>query len=147
MSKKTALLLVIVCLITYNSTGAASDLRYKSGELIIRFAPKAEGKHRTLAEQNELLASIDGGTVKYSYKLVPGLTVVKLPQGKTVKDALPAFKNVSGILYAEPDYEIKLLSIPNDTCFPQLWGMHNTAQTGGSPDADIDAPEAWENIH
>ncbi|MFQ5413141.1 MAG: S8 family serine peptidase [Phycisphaerae bacterium] len=36
--------------------------------------------------------------------------------------------------------------IPNDASFDQLWGMHNTGQTGGTVDADIDAPEAWD-IH
>ena len=25
----------------------------------------------------------------------------------------------------------------------ELWGLHNTGQNGGTPDADIDAPEAW----
>lgn len=34
--------------------------------------------------------------------------------------------------------------IPNDTDFNRLYGMHNTGQTGGTPDADIDAPEAWD---
>ncbi|MCH8936694.1 MAG: S8 family serine peptidase, partial [Gemmatimonadetes bacterium] len=34
--------------------------------------------------------------------------------------------------------------IPNDTDFSLLYGMHNTGQTGGVPDADIDAPEAWD---
>ncbi len=34
-------------------------------------------------------------------------------------------------------------AIPNDTQFGTIWGMNNTGQTGGTPDADIDAPEAW----
>lgn len=36
-------------------------------------------------------------------------------------------------------------SMPNDTYFfPNQWGMHNTGEyAGGFPDADIDAPEAW----
>ena len=33
---------------------------------------------------------------------------------------------------------------PNDPSFSQLWGLHNTGQTGGTNDKDIDAPEAWE---
>lgn len=33
---------------------------------------------------------------------------------------------------------------PNDTRFNEQWDKHNTGQTGGTPDADIDAPEAWE---
>ena len=26
----------------------------------------------------------------------------------------------------------------------EQWGLHNTGQTGGTPDADIDAVEAWD---
>ena len=32
---------------------------------------------------------------------------------------------------------------PNDPYYSYLWGLHNTGQTGGTADADIDAPEAW----
>ena len=35
-------------------------------------------------------------------------------------------------------------SLPDDTDFDKLWGLHNTGQGGGTPDADIDAPQAWE---
>jgi len=34
--------------------------------------------------------------------------------------------------------------IPNDTYFPDQWHLNNTGQSGGTPDADINAPEAWE---
>lgn len=33
---------------------------------------------------------------------------------------------------------------PNDAQFGNQWGLHNTGQSGGTPDADIDAPEAWD---
>lgn len=36
--------------------------------------------------------------------------------------------------------------IPNDTRFSEQWSMNNTGQTGGTPDADIDAPEAWDLV-
>ena len=36
-------------------------------------------------------------------------------------------------------------TIPNDPSFAmQQWNMNNTGQGGGTPDADIDAPEAWD---
>ncbi|MCU0918645.1 MAG: S8 family serine peptidase, partial [Planctomycetes bacterium] len=34
--------------------------------------------------------------------------------------------------------------IPNDEYFPRQWHLHNTGQSGGTPGADIRAPEAWE---
>lgn len=33
--------------------------------------------------------------------------------------------------------------VPNDTRFNEQWALNNTGQSGGVPDADIDAPEAW----
>jgi hypothetical protein len=47
--------------------------------------------------------------------------------------------------YAEPDYfRSAKATLPNDPRFGSLWGHHNTGQNGGTEDADIDAPEAWE---
>jgi len=34
--------------------------------------------------------------------------------------------------------------IPNDPYFDKQWHLDNNGQTGGTPDCDIDAPEAWE---
>ncbi|MBL9144688.1 MAG: S8 family serine peptidase [Verrucomicrobiaceae bacterium] len=33
---------------------------------------------------------------------------------------------------------------PNDTSFATQWGHHNTGQSGGTVDADVDAPEFWD---
>ena len=33
---------------------------------------------------------------------------------------------------------------PSDPYFPNQWHLHNTGQSGGTPDADINGPEAWE---
>ena len=35
-------------------------------------------------------------------------------------------------------------TLPNDTRFNEQWALNNTGQTGGTNDADIDAPEAWD---
>ncbi len=43
----------------------------------------------------------------------------------------------------EPDRIITSAALPNDPSFSRLWGLHNTGQTGGVIDADIDAAEAW----
>ena len=37
-------------------------------------------------------------------------------------------------------------TLPDDPSFSQQWGLHNVGQSGGTVDADIDAPEAWDVI-
>ncbi|MBM4023056.1 MAG: hypothetical protein FJ284_12615, partial [Planctomycetes bacterium] len=44
----------------------------------------------------------------------------------------------------EPDRILTAAALPNDPSFFRLWGLHNTGQTGGVADADIDAAEAWD---
>lgn len=66
---------------------------------------------------------------------------------KDVQWAEPGYKKV---LHAMGDDEIisinKTLSrwTPNDTRFNEQWHYHNTGQAGGTPDCDINLPEAWE---
>ena len=65
--------------------------------------------------------------------------------GITVEDAIARYAGDARIEYMEPNYIVHALEvIPNDPSFTLLWGLHNTGQLGGTPDADIDAPEAWE---
>lgn len=51
------------------------------------------------------------------------------------------------VRYAEPNFVITADALPNDPSFGNTWGLNNTGQTingaPGTPDADIDAPEAW----
>jgi len=52
---------------------------------------------------------------------VSGLTLVKLPEGQKVADALSKFAGKGEFLYVEPNYKIKLLSTyPNDPYFNEL---------------------------
>jgi subtilisin family serine protease len=49
------------------------------------------------------------------------------------------------VRYVEPNHLVETAATtPDDPSFPQLWGLHNTGQTGGTTDADIDAPESWD---
>ncbi|MHC4900207.1 MAG: S8 family peptidase [Planctomycetota bacterium] len=51
------------------------------------------------------------------------------------------------VRWAEPDRIATSRSadvIPNDPAFSVLWGLHNTGQSNGTPDMDMDAPEAWD---
>ncbi len=78
-------------------------------------------------------------------------------QGLSVADAVAQFRSDSRFEYIEPNYRVYAIRsvheskaglaaalVPNDPQFTRLWGLHNTGQTGGAVDADIDAAEAWE---
>ncbi|OQY27798.1 MAG: hypothetical protein B6244_09400 [Candidatus Cloacimonetes bacterium 4572_55] len=63
----------------------------------------------------------------------------------SVQEAIQRYSSDPYFEYIEPNYRLYALeTIPNDPHFFQLWGMHNTGQTGGQDDADIDAPNAWD---
>ncbi len=123
------------------------DEPYVEGELLVRFAPDANSFLPTSQKRGLLISAALGAEAqeKQQFKIVPGLSLVKLPEGVTVKEALAALSSDTTILYAQPNYEYKaLITIPNDVRFSELWGMHNTGQNGGTPGADINAPEAWD---
>ena len=45
--------------------------------------------------------------------------------------------------FVEPDHLVYAIKSPNDPKLNRLWGLHNSGQTRGTKDKDIDAIEAW----
>ena len=92
-----------------------------------------------------------------------GIQIWDLAKGSNVDEIIAAYENDARFEYIERDRIIRVADVkttsptqeglatispqittPNDPSYPQLWGLNNTGQTGGTPDADIDAPEAWD---
>ncbi|MBU0640529.1 MAG: S8 family serine peptidase [Planctomycetes bacterium] len=68
-----------------------------------------------------------------------------VPTGTDTAAMADGFTGVPGIELAELDGVGGIaLTIPNDPAFGSLWNMHNTGQTSGTVDADVDGPEAWD---
>jgi len=60
-------------------------------------------------------------------------------------DAIEKLRKNPSVEYAEPNYIWKAFeTTPDDPDFNLQWGLHNTGQSGGTYDADIDAPGAWD---
>ncbi|QDV08031.1 Thermophilic serine proteinase precursor [Planctomycetes bacterium Poly30] len=73
------------------------------------------------------------------------LYLVQILDGTSVSAAMQELSGRDGVLYAVPDHVVTNRdTFPNDSQFGQQYGKHNTGQTGGTPDADIDAPKAWD---
>lgn len=79
-----------------------------------------------------------------SSHLVRGLTHAQIGSGYSLSATLSSLRNNPDVEFAEPNYILQAYAIPNDALFDSLWALHNTGQTGGIADADIDAPEAWD---
>lgn len=109
---------------------------YASGELIVKFKPETEP-----TEIEALQASLGASVIDSTKTLGSQLWQIN---GVSIQEAIDLLSSNSQIDYVEPNYTISLNStIPNDSNFNELWGLNNTGQTWGTPDADIDAPEAW----
>ena len=50
------------------------------------------------------------------------------------------------VQFAEEDGVVTPDYIPNDALFEDCWHLNNTGQSGGTNDADIDAPEGWDEM-
>ena|GEM_PF-2388820 len=117
---------------------------YADGEVLVKFKPGLD-----LAAVNNFAAA-HSLKLKRHFKFLSmskGQEIVLLKSTKKV-DAEVLAKELSGnanVEYATPNYRRELALTPNDIDFVngKLWGMHNTGQNGGTNDADIDAPEAW----
>ena len=85
---------------------------------------------------------VDLGLQKIKHFHLIKASVFKVPAGEKAATFVERLSLDPNVEYAELDFEQKVLAIPNDTRFSELWGLHNTGQSGGTADADIDAPEA-----
>ena len=66
-----------------------------------------------------------------------------LGPGVTTEQAIERYRGDPSVSYIEPNYVVHVDLAPDDPLYPQLWGMRNTGQTGGTPGADIGAEQAW----
>jgi subtilisin family serine protease len=85
-----------------------------------------------------------GWTVR---RTVPGSRVVLVAFPAAAHADYPAqmaaLAESAAVAVAEPDWIVRTLVTPDDPGYAATWGLHNSGQTGGTADADIDAPEAW----
>ncbi len=109
---------------------------YVENQLIIKFKPGADEN-----QKKAFTNSLNSVTLK-KFSII-GAELIQI-SGMTVEQAVNQLKDDPRIEYAEPNYIFQLAAVPNDPYFSNLWGMQNTGQTWGTPDADIDAEKAWD---
>ena len=130
------LALLLVCLAGSATAKVVPGYDYVPGEIIVKFKP-AVGD----AEKSGLFSPLSGTRVREFRDIQAEYWKIK---GLSVEDAVARLERDPRVEYAQPNYVLYALEIPNDPRFPDLWGLNNTGQTGGTADADIDAAEAWD---
>lgn len=150
-TKLSALTLAIIPLLTVGAHASAqpnkSTKSVDENSILVVFkkgtpaAVRAQARSLVKAKIRDL--NSDGIDDRYKHILGGRLANFKLSEVNQ-KVALEALSKHPAVEYAEPDYQLRVLGIPDDTRFAELWGMNNTGQTGGVADADIDAVEAWD---
>ena len=137
--------------------------RYAPDRVLVRFLPGTAASEIGKAHRQ-------AGGVEVQEIPHIGVHVVKVPGG-TVPKKIAAYRANPNVVYAEPDF-YRLMIVPDEgndpgpdnggvvfgrEYFEEQWGLNNTGQqhtsldaggnptqVTGTPDADIDAPEAWD---
>jgi subtilisin family serine protease len=109
------------------------------GSIIVGFKAHVSANGRA-----EALAGVDATPTKRFSRI--DSTVVSVAPGSTAR-TIRALERDPRVAYADPNFVLHAADLPNDPFLPQLWALDNTGQTvnwtAGTPDADIDAKEAW----
>ncbi|MBS1514962.1 MAG: S8 family serine peptidase [Bacteroidetes bacterium] len=116
------------------------DKNYIEGEILVSLNGGAN--------INNLLADYSNIGLRVKERLIPDMNIYLLEFDKTRMSSIDALISIKGkrdVSVAQFNHIVQQrVTTPNDTRFAEQWDMNNTGQSGGTPDADIDAPEAWD---
>lgn len=131
-------------------SGARSEaLRQKSQQLLVKFRAGVSA-----AQMQTVLSSFNATRFDRFYQprrlqalaeRMQAWRVVSFAPGTNLSRAYESLLRHGQVEAVAPNAVLRVQATPNDLD-NRLWGLHNTGQTSGRADADIDAPEAWNTI-
>lgn len=116
---------------------------FVTDEILVRWRESAAAESvAALVAEHDLVAA---GTLDYLVN--PGI-VYRLPAGRSL-DAMAitrALHDSGAVEFAIPDFSIVRVpyATTNDPLFGNQWHLDSTGQNGAKPDADVNAPAAWD---
>lgn len=116
------------------------------GEVMIQINPDTKLKQNKVINQIENdFSFIQLESIRLLSKRM-GVWLLKFDVSKaTDNSALESIKKHPAIAQAQFNHYVSQReTIPNDAIFFEQWALKNTGQQGGTPDADIDATDAWD---
>lgn len=133
---KTTVAVVLGCLACAPAATAARPT-YDPHTVIVKYADGAAASQRSLVDR------LSGVLERLGRVIGAGADIVRVAGDPAAVAA--RLNRSSSVLYAEPNYIMHASAVltPDEPRFGELYGLDNTGQSGGTPDADIDAPEGW----
>jgi subtilisin family serine protease len=113
------------------------DFEHVPGEVLVKFkdgVPALERANVHAQIETKVVSSIP----RIDVQLVRGR------RGQSAEALMEVYAKHPNVEYVEPNGIITLNQTPNDPRYGDLWALHNDGSSGGTVDADIDAPEAWD---
>jgi len=151
--------LVVVALTVRSSAQTPGSRRFVVGEVLVKFRPGVNENAR--ADAHRVARGLAVGEVERTR-----VQRVRVPAGDEYA-TIARYQRNPNVLLAEPNYLRSIPEplahgdgsevVPGDSYFTEQWALDNTGQgfycvpffpgglclANGTPDADIDAPEAW----
>jgi Subtilase family/Secretion system C-terminal sorting domain len=138
--KKVILVFIIFC--SLSSILISQDNNYVPGEIIVMLKP---GENPSVLSRSFGFAGLQPKEAIVDY-----MNIWLYEYNNSAIDAglmLSEVRKHGSVAIAQFNHYVTERSlVPNDTRFTEQWSMNNTGQSGGTPDADIDAPEAWNLV-
>lgn len=154
-----AITLVVVTLTVRSSAQTPGARRFVAGEVLVKFRPGVNANAQ--ADAHRVARGLADGEVARTR-----VQRVRVPAGEEL-DAVARYLRNPNVVLAEPNHIRSIPAplahgdgtevVPGDFYFHEQWALDNTGQgfycvpflstelclASGTPDADIDAPEAW----
>ncbi len=144
IKKSTVLILLLLVCTPFFLFSQVSNI--VDGELIIQFKPQTsienfEDSFRAAGLKSIRLLSKRMNIWLFNY----------IPQKISPENILLQVRQDKNVYLAQLNHYVQkrngdriMENFPSDPMFDQQWALNNTGQSGGTPDVDVDAPEAWD---
>ena len=145
MLKKTITLFALILLSSLlltdrEASGEKSKLHWAPERILVKFK-----KESGIKLQESVRISIES---EFGLQELKRFNLIDVHLYRTLEDkdeTIASLKESPFVEYVEPDnLRYARDTFPNDPSFDGQWSLHNTGQSGGTVDADIDASEAWD---
>lgn len=144
---------------SFADTAPESERTFADGRVIVRFATTRapRGIETGLPDVDAILRARGVREIRPAFRLdwsrnaalkrrhgLDRVYALEFPTGADVERIALTLSGAAGVVHAEPDVIGRGGQIPpDDTHYSDEWHLENSGQSGGAPDADIDAVDGW----